>query len=346
MMSGSKNVFRLRLSKGFTLVELLVVIGIIALLISILLPALNRARDAAMQIKCESNLRNIGQAIAMYENVCHGSLPWGLEHYQDDSSGKLWGNGSHGNYIRDPLDHGVNVTWRDYLARELYKIAAGTSDLSDTQNKGSYGIFVCPAAPQAVVGSAYTSYATNPRLMPDMLDGDNYMANYVAVSTRFNQAPNYFMVPYNITRIKHAEEIMVVYDAAVYDKLGPGTWSASVTGFSLDDNAVSSPAAGSKTGVTNKNFMTDDYSHSSPLSANDPINLVAGDETPAFTPADYNKDTQGNWTNIRFRHAGNTQANCLFLDGHVQAYHYNANTHQTDLLEKNINCPVPVVSQF
>ena len=69
----------MRRCRGFTLVELLVVVGIIAVLIAILMPALRRARQAAYEASCASNLRQLMMGALMFANEHKGHLPGG--HY-------------------------------------------------------------------------------------------------------------------------------------------------------------------------------------------------------------------------------------------------------------------------
>ena len=84
---------RRRHPHGFTLIELLVVVSIIALLVSILLPALSRARESARTTICAANLRSVGMAIIYYADDHNNVLPPGFGFNGMD--GQAW---EHKNY--------------------------------------------------------------------------------------------------------------------------------------------------------------------------------------------------------------------------------------------------------
>jgi prepilin-type N-terminal cleavage/methylation domain-containing protein/prepilin-type processing-associated H-X9-DG protein len=122
---------RRKTANAFTLVELLVVIGIIAILIAILLPTLGAARRQAMSTKCLSNLRQIGLAFQLYEKDHAGAWPVVL-HAEHSAAGFF------------PPGHGDRV-WSDFLAPYIVskKFLETRKDMEDL--RALYDKFACPA---------------------------------------------------------------------------------------------------------------------------------------------------------------------------------------------------------
>ena len=120
---------------AFTLVELLVVIGIIAVLIAILLPALNKAREAARAVECQSNLKQIGMGMHQWATRYGGRLP-GTAYQNNVTSSLPKGSILHWNHLFNIVFHKKNSsTWGAPFA-----ISSPTLTTSDRQ-------IMCPSVP-------------------------------------------------------------------------------------------------------------------------------------------------------------------------------------------------------
>ncbi|MEM7806533.1 MAG: type II secretion system protein [Planctomycetota bacterium] len=139
----------MRSHKGFTLVELLVVIGIIALLVSILLPTLTRARESSQALKCLSNLRQIGVGLNLYVNDFDNMLPFGF--YRE---------------LGAPV--GEATSWNRSIRNAFGNEGLSLDETADASQDG-FGMFLCPSA---TYPDGFNHYSANPHFLTDANQND------------------------------------------------------------------------------------------------------------------------------------------------------------------------------
>jgi prepilin-type N-terminal cleavage/methylation domain-containing protein/prepilin-type processing-associated H-X9-DG protein len=332
--------------RGFTLVELLVVIGIIALLISILLPALNRAREQANLVACMSNLRTIGQLAQEYAAENNGYLPYGFA--------TQYGGSGNQNIDDWAGTSGLVWNWCDTLTRLNNNRSPGQGNAPAWEG-GPVSIQGNMAADYSAVFHDYdtsgwgydirvSDYEANPAVLIDINMPDP-RAPTVIPSTAGQ--PGYgFMSLRQLGSIRNGSLTMMVWCGP--QNLSNGVTNSNPGGFAglaeqLDASEMQwggysyggyyPPASNAvnPNWVKNPISLGDGYSYYGPLRVGGVPIYVNGSPSSmnglmsklAFqlTNVD-NTDLNNSYfakCQMRFRHMNNTTANALFLDGHVES---------------------------
>lgn len=282
--------------RAFTLVELLIVIGIITVLIGILMPALHMAREQAMDVVCKSNLRQWGLGIQMYVDSAKGELPQkgpdgsntntnffgpsgGVKGYDDDS---IWFNA---------IPPRVNN-------KSYYQLLLQGGDFP---HAGTKSIFICPA--QSSPGSLSAR---------DIVDGEYYLLNGIDSSGTIR----------NPTGMASQRQFpwagTYVFNSKLTDTINPATNEPAHYKMSAIRHAAETVM------ITEKIANAGEYKDSVVQSY---INGSSGRATASIAMASYSGviSSQGYSNNIgqakadwrRFTTRHHHGGNLLFADGHV-----------------------------
>jgi prepilin-type N-terminal cleavage/methylation domain-containing protein len=192
---------------GFTLVELLVVIGIIALMIGILLPALQRARQIAKDTLCESNMRQVTVALMIYANGNHSDFPPAT----DQTNGYPWQEAIWTTVMRTPF------STSDPTGGGVYAYLQGTPFECPTADLGKYVSPISSTAPAGtppnVDGYDHTNHLHNGYALNIDLPGTLGATSWNMIAA--NETPQ-LVESKRLTSVRQTSEALLLTDAVGY----------------------------------------------------------------------------------------------------------------------------------